>query len=149
MARATKVLLVDDDSNVRQALHQALVLEDFAVMPAQDGAEALQVFSENAIDVVLLDLDLGPEDGWRTYERLKRLRPHLPVVLMTASPERHAAQAESAFAKVLEKPLDVPLLVRTLNTLAAQDGHNHAERPLTQPQTTGQLTRFGPVLGEL
>ncbi len=130
MARATKVLLVDDDSTVRQALHQALVLEDFAVVPAQDGAEALRVFAENAIDVVLLDLDLGPESGWDTFDRLKGLRPHLPVVVMTARPEHHAALAGSTTAVVMEKPLDVPLLVRMLNTLAKGAAHNIPERPL-------------------
>ncbi len=132
MARATSVLLVDDDSAVRQALHQALAFEDFTVVPAQDGAEAMRVFAENAIDVVLLDLDLGRENGWDTFDRLKGLRPHLPVIVMTARPEQHAAQAEPVAAVMMEKPLDVPTLVRMLNTLAAEAGQNQPGCPVAQ-----------------
>jgi DNA-binding response OmpR family regulator len=128
MARVPRVLLIDDDSTVRQALHQALVREDFAVLPAQNGSEAMRVFAENAVDVVLLDLDLGRESGWDTFDRLKGLRPHLPVVVMSACPEQHANKAGSASTAVMEKPLDLPVLVRILNTLAAAAVHSHSDR---------------------
>src|SRR5438046_9105660 len=72
------VLVIDDDSKVRQSLGRALTTENYGVVSAANGREAMRHFDENRIDVVLLDLNLGPESGWDIFENLAALQPMHP-----------------------------------------------------------------------
>jgi len=125
----TNVLLVDDDVTVRQSLEQVLTLENFRVVPVSNGHEALREFGEKHIDIVLLDLNLGKESGWDTFDKLKRIRPYLPVIIMTGSPEHCPKTAADRAEAFMEKPLDLAMLFRTLNDLAAQAADRRFSRP--------------------
>ena len=121
MTRSKTILLVDDDSGVRQALGQALASEDHRVVSAANRAEALGEFNRQPIHVLLLDLNPQNEDAWETLRRLTALRPSLPTIAMTARAEQPwPAGSAHAFHAVLEKPLDLPLLIQTLNGITTQ-----------------------------
>ena len=120
MAQKTNVLLVDDDLTVRQSLEQVLTLENFRVVPVSNGHEALREFGEKHIDIVLLDLNLGNESGWDTFDKLKRIRPCLPVIIMTGNPEHCPKLAADRAEAFMEKPLDLAMLFRKLTDLATQ-----------------------------
>ena len=120
LSRATKprVLLVDDDFSVRQSVELALESENFDVITSWNGREALDKYFAGHVDLVLLDLNLPISNGWDTFERLMALNPYLAVVLITGTPnQRHAAAVAGASA-IMEKPLNLPLLVQILNRLA-------------------------------
>ena len=68
-AKAKRILLVDDDPAVRSALAQVLAEEGYTVLCGANGDEALRA-AENAIDLVLLDLNMPIRNGWDTFERL-------------------------------------------------------------------------------
>ncbi len=87
MAQKTNVLLVDDDLTVRQSLQQVLMQENFHVVTAANGLDAMCEFGRNSIDIVLLDINLGPESGWDTFEKLRTIRPRLPIIMMTGQPQ--------------------------------------------------------------
>ena len=114
------MLLIDDDLTVRQSLEQALTLENFLVVGVSNGIEALQEFGKKPIDVVLLDLNLGEESGWDTLEKLKSMRPCLPIILMTGHPEHRARVSADLVETFMEKPLDLPTLFRKLNALTIE-----------------------------
>ncbi|TAL00325.1 MAG: response regulator [Verrucomicrobia bacterium] len=116
----TTILLVEDDLTVRQALTNALAFENFGVVEAATSDEALRGLAANSIDVVLLDLDLGVENGGDTFEQLKKIQPTLPAVLMSARADHRAAFSAHGVNAVMEKPLDLPLLFRVLSTLATR-----------------------------
>ena len=120
MAQRMHVLLVDDDIVVRQSLEQALLLENFLVVPVGTGHEALREIGEKRIDIVLLDLNLGTESGWDTLETLKRIRPRVPVVIMTGHPEQQTSKSKNSAEAFMEKPLDLALLFSKLKDLVAQ-----------------------------
>lgn len=120
MLQQSVVLLVDDDPGVRQALTRALTFENFGVVGAANGLEALRGFGEHQIDVVLLDQDLGPEDGWQTLEQLRKVQPEVPVIIMTGRPVRCPARSVPGDEALMRKPLDLPLLFQTLGALAAR-----------------------------
>src|SRR6266478_313164 len=86
--RQRNILLIEGDLMVRQALGQALAVENYRVVPAQNQQEALREFSrqpiDQPIDVVLLDINPRDENAWETVERLTALQPNLPVIAMTA-----------------------------------------------------------------
>jgi len=80
------VLIVDDDETVRHLVDQYLVQNDFRVSGASGGAELLGVLGRQVVDLVLLDLRLGGEDG---MQLLRQLRAHsqIPVIILTGRAE--------------------------------------------------------------
>jgi two-component system, cell cycle response regulator DivK len=80
------VLIVEDQADLRQLYAKQLVLSGFDVIEAGDGAAAVISTTEQAPDVVLMDLSLPIVDGWEATRRLKTdLRTsHIPIVALTA-----------------------------------------------------------------
>jgi DNA-binding response OmpR family regulator len=120
MIRESNLLLVEDDMAVRQSLTRVLTTENYKVFGASTCQEAVQLCSQNEIDVVLLDLNLDPEDGWEVFQQLRELRPDLPIFVTSGQPQRFAHSSAPCANGILEKPLDLPVLVGLLN---------HATRP--------------------
>src|SRR5215208_6859827 len=108
MAQRQVVLLVEDDPEVLAALTKVLTLEDYEVLPASSRLEAVSTFQQSRIDIVLLDLNLNGENGWGVFDELRGLRPGLPIIVITAQPERLGRQSSSHASEVLEKPFDPP-----------------------------------------
>jgi DNA-binding NtrC family response regulator len=117
VARRASILLVDDDSTVRQSLEQALILEDYLVVSAASRSEAIRGFGENRIDVALLDVHLGDESGWDTCSDLRKIRPLLPVIMMTGHSDEMRLGPVQPVEAFLEKPLDLAVLVEKLAEL--------------------------------
>jgi DNA-binding response OmpR family regulator len=110
---------------VRQALGQALAVENYRVFSAQNQREALIEFGgqplDQPIDVVLLDLNPRNESAWETVDRLTSLRPDLRVVGMTGRLEEHCSiPAAPVFDALMEKPINLLLLLRTLGELTSE-----------------------------
>lgn len=134
MNRQTNILLIDDDLMVRQALRQALTVENYHVVPAANRQEALREFGDHPIDIVLLDVDPRKENGWETVRRLTTLRPHLLVIGMTARPEQHdSTSGLHAIDALLEKPINLYVLIQTLDQLCSQNPELRG-RGFSQPQ---------------
>jgi len=85
---AKTVLIVDDDPTQRRLLQAVVEREGFSAIGAESGEAALDVVTQSSgarIDVVLLDLMMpGGLDGLETLEQLSKLKPDLPVILLTA-----------------------------------------------------------------
>lgn len=79
-----KILVVDDEKNIRLTLTQALEPLDIPVQTAGDGGEALERLQESPFSLVLLDLKLPGLDGMEVLRRIKESWPQVPVVMMTA-----------------------------------------------------------------
>jgi DNA-binding response OmpR family regulator len=82
MKRA-RVLVVDDDADIRGLVRELLDRRGFAVSEARDGQEALRRFFEERPDLVVLDVAMPGLDGWATLERIRELSD-VPVVMLTA-----------------------------------------------------------------
>jgi len=118
--RKAKVLVVDDDSSVRESLALALHSEDFAVVTASNGREALERYFEGYIDLVLLDLNMPVKNGWDTFERLTALNPYLPVILITARLDQRGLAVVAGASAIMEKPLNISVLVHAMNRLVEE-----------------------------
>lgn len=110
---------------VREALGQALASENYHVVQARNHTEALIEFNnqpvDQPIDIVLLDLNPPDENAWETVKCLTSLQQDLPVIAMTARVEEHNLTTSAhAFDALMEKPLDLPLLMDILNQLTSQ-----------------------------
>jgi DNA-binding response OmpR family regulator len=78
-----RVLVVDDDADIRLLLEELLRGGGYAVETAQDGRAALRAFHENPCELVILDLSMPDLDGFETLERIRDLSD-VPVILLTA-----------------------------------------------------------------
>jgi DNA-binding response OmpR family regulator len=78
-----RILVVDDDPDIRGLLRELLDRRGFAVTEAGDGQEALRVFFDTRPDLVVLDVAMPGLDGWKTLERIRELSD-VPVVMLTA-----------------------------------------------------------------
>ena len=103
-----RVLLVDDEVNIRKMVGALLESEGFETAEAPDGNVAVARITEDPPDVVLLDLMMPPgPDGLATLEQLKKRAPHVPVVMMSGKANlADAVRATKLGAfQFLEKPL--------------------------------------------
>ncbi len=78
-----RVLVVDDDDDIRLLLHDLLTGAGYRVETAADGRAALRVFHQHPTDLVVLDLSMPELDGFETLDRLRDLSD-VPVILLTA-----------------------------------------------------------------
>lgn len=88
MARA-RVLIVEDDAGVRKAVAEALEAFGFEAAVAEDGQEGLSRALGEAFDIVLLDVRMPRLDGHEVMAELRRAKPGLPVIFLTARGESH------------------------------------------------------------
>ena len=80
---AIKVLLVEDDRVLRQALGDTLMLGGFDYLAVGSAEEALAVVAEQAFSLVVSDVNMPGMDGHQLLELLRARHPQLPVLLMT------------------------------------------------------------------
>jgi CheY-like chemotaxis protein len=115
-----KILLADDDDEVLAALSSVLSSESYEVIVAKNGREAIEHFREQHIDVALLDLNMPVKGGWEAFERLTTIHPLLQVIVITARPDQYPLAIAAGVAALMEKPLDLPLLLQTIDELLVE-----------------------------
>jgi DNA-binding response OmpR family regulator len=123
-----RILLVDDECSIRESLSKILRAENHEVVLAENGQESIAKHGDLRIDLLILDLNMPVINGWVTLEWLAAVNPLLPVIIITGRPNQRAL-AETAGADVLmEKPLDVPLLLQTVRELMDEPMESRAQR---------------------
>jgi two-component system C4-dicarboxylate transport response regulator DctD len=78
-----RILIADDDDDLRQALEQLLELEGFAIVGAPDARAALRLAREAGYDLILLDFAMPGTQGMDVLNGLLRLRPEVPIIMMS------------------------------------------------------------------
>jgi len=115
-----RVLLAEDDANLREVLTQTLIEDGFEVSAAANGAEALQRVQRFQPDVILLDMNMPVMDGPTFAERYRQLPlRHAPIVAVTAAGAAHQWAERIKAAAWLNKPFDVCALTCLLTRLPA------------------------------
>ena len=80
-----RILVAEDDAPLAEFLHERLEQEQFAVQVVSNGAEAQQLASDQAYDLVILDLNLPGAGGLDVLRGIRSKRPNLPVVIVTGA----------------------------------------------------------------
>jgi CheY-like chemotaxis protein len=129
-----RLLCVDDDRDFRQFYKNLLASHGFDVTVAASGSQALKMFLSSNVDAVVTDLEMPGMSGVELASRLKKLRPELPVLLVSGK------------ASLQEKPqsVDVALAKGTANTALL----DQIEVLLAQAQTRARSLsprRFAPL----
>src|SRR5256714_8661040 len=117
-----RVLVVDDDPDIRELLFTALEDEGFEVVPAGDGREALAIIRTFRPDVIVLDLMMPVIDGWQFASEL-RIRDEgdedIPIVLLSAARDLRAHAESLSAAEIIEKPFDLADLLPKIARVAS------------------------------
>lgn len=123
-----KVLVVDDEPDVRQVFELALSRNGFEVTAAESGPEALQAAADRGFDLAFVDIAMPGMDGVETLKQLREMSPQTQVVMITAfmdhgldAGDRHdrVAQALAEGARgCLRKPFGVSTIVKTAKYFA-------------------------------
>ena len=110
----TKVLVVEDDEAVLETI-QLMLLGEFNVLVARNGAEAINVFEFAKPDVILMDILLPEMDGVEATREILRRDPSVIIIGITAYAKRRGKDLLEAGAKdVIEKPFGRRLLIDTI-----------------------------------
>ena len=108
-----KILVVEDDPGLREAIGDTLELAGRAYVAVGGGEEALQILAEKAFSIVVSDVRMMPMDGITLLKEIRARLPHLPVVLMTAYAEVEKAvdAMRSGACDFLLKPFEPKALL--------------------------------------
>lgn len=82
-----RILLVDDEEGIQLLYREEFEEEGFEVISAYNGDEALEKFSKESLDLVILDINMPGMSGIEVLRRMKEIKPDLPVILSSAYQE--------------------------------------------------------------
>jgi len=120
----TKILIVDDEVNVRKLYAEELRNEGYHTVSAATVAEALAAVEKENPDLIVLDIKLGEESGIDCLMKIAKQRKHLPVILNSAySVYRDNFQTWAADAYIVKSVDLAPLKEKIKDLLAARSVH--------------------------
>jgi len=143
-----RILIIDDETAIRESLDTLLTLEGFMVSMAGDGPSGLELLSRNEYDLLLLDLALPGESGIDLLPRIVEMQPNLPVIMITAyGTVGNVVDAIRAGAEnFVQKPWDNEKL---LADIRAAVGRHRAEEEVVQlKRTLKQRYNFENIVGK-
>ncbi|MGE5530572.1 MAG: response regulator transcription factor [Bacteroidota bacterium] len=110
---AQRVLIVEDESTLAEAVAYSLGREGFTVSSANDGLAALKAFEEQHPDLVILDLMLPSINGWELFKAFRKQQPNVPVIMLTARADEadRVAGLEMGADDYVTKPFSMRELV--------------------------------------
>lgn len=122
----TRLLLVEDDPQVRSMLSETLKQEGYDVVEAENGKEALALYKAAPADLVITDIIMPEQDGVETIHSLRREFPQAKIIAISGGSanvrgEYLLGTADALGAvKTFKKPVDIPLLLDTIQEMLQQ-----------------------------
>jgi two-component system, OmpR family, response regulator MprA len=145
-----RVLVVDDDRAVRDALRRVLTLDGYDVQSADGGAEAIEAVAQSVPDAVVLDIGMPGIDGIEVCERVRLLGNRVPILMLTARVEisDRVAGLDAGADDYLIKPFDVNELKARLRALLRRSGPESEPDELSFAEVTLDRALHGASVGE-
>lgn len=121
-----RILVVDDDDASGMTIGLMLKTADYNVISASNAFEAIKIFDESPVDMVLTDLAMPKMSGWELIEELRKRSSDIPIFLLTASAEltvlEHSDRVEKlGINKVLLKPIRMKDLLAEVEPFAKKN----------------------------
>lgn len=141
--RADKILVLDDDSRIRDLLRRYLSQEGFEVILAEDSKALNRILLRDAVDLIVLDLMMPGEDGLSVCRRLRASKDRTPIIMLTAKGEDvdRIVGLEVGADDYLAKPFNPRELLARIHAVLRR-------RPATEvpgaPSSEQEVAHFGP-----
>ena len=145
-----RILVVDDDRSLRDALRRALTLAEYDVVLAEGGQDGLTKIATEVPDAVVLDIGMPDIDGIEVCRRLRSSGNRVPVLILTArdAVEDRIDGLDAGADDYLVKPFDVGELKARVRALLRRSGANGDPDQLTFEELSLDSGRHGVVVGE-
>ena len=146
--RPDKILVVDDDSRIRDLLRRYLMQEGFEVMLAEDGKALSRIMLRDTADLIVLDLMMPGEDGLSICRRLRATNARTPIIMLTAKGEDidRIVGLEVGADDYLGKPFNPRELLARIHAVLRR-------RPVKEapgaPSIDNEIINFGPFSFDL
>jgi DNA-binding response OmpR family regulator len=115
-----RLLIVDDDSSVRQSLKNVLEDSGYDVLVASDGKEAESKLNSLAVDLLIVDLNMPNKSGWDVLDDVTAQHPLVPTIVITGMADQLDTLRIGGGGALLEKPIDPPNLLQRIEKLLAE-----------------------------
>lgn len=145
-----KILVVDDESRMRKLVKDFLIKNNYEVLEAEDGAQALDVFfQEKDISLVLLDVMMPKMDGYQVCKEIREYSK-VPVIMLTAKADEQDELKGFQYGvdEYITKPFSPKILVARVEAVLRRTGSGTSEEMLQVGQITIDKTAHIVTIGE-
>ncbi len=133
-----RILLVEDEENIREVVKLNLEMEQFEVVGANNGKDAMKHFREQHFDLIILDVMLPEIDGFQILEQIRLTDIDIPVIFLTAKDT--ATDRINGLKKGADDYLTKPFILEELLLRV----NNLIKRTSKSPENTPEIFDFGP-----
>lgn len=122
-----RILVIDDDYQIRDMLSQILEQAGYDVEVAPDGAVGVNMYRENPADLIITDILMPEKEGWETITELRRDFPDVRIIAISGGGEKTGPYSYLMLAKrfgaehVFTKPVKKEELLRAIRGMLGQD----------------------------
>ena len=141
-----KILVADDDQNICELIRLYLEKEGYSVVIAHDGEEAVEQFSAEAPDLVLLDIMMPKLDGWQVCREIRK-SSNTPIIMITAKGETFdkVLGLELGADDYVVKPFETKEIVARIKAVLRRSGPGSAAKDIKEvsyDKLTVNMTRY-------
>ncbi|ETR71127.1 MAG: response regulator receiver protein [Candidatus Magnetoglobus multicellularis str. Araruama] len=116
------IVIADDDNHLRSMLKQIIETEDYNVIEAMNGQQAIDFVKKHPVDLVITDLIMPTKEGIETINELKHLNPDLPIFAMSGGSLTNAKvnlkiALNLGVSKTFLKPFDVNEMLEAIKAI--------------------------------
>ena len=112
-----KILIADEDAAARRMVARVLESSGFTAIQANGLPEAVLKLRSIQPVLVIMDLRTPDHEGWKAFDEIRRLDADTPLIAITGWPHQHGCAMKKGIDALLEKPLDLPVLLQTIEDL--------------------------------
>lgn len=144
-----RILIVDDDKNIRYLLSEVLQMEKYGVLTADNGETALSVIDKEHVDLVVVDITMPKMDGYEFTRTVRETRADLPILMISAKqlPEDRKKGFTAGIDDYMSKPLDMEEFVLHVKALLRRAGAE-TDRKLSIGDVTLDYDSLSVMRGE-
>lgn len=123
-----KILVVDDEKLIRDVIREYLINENYEVVEAKDGVEAVKLAEENNIDLIILDIMMPNMDGYTAYKEIRKNKV-IPTIILSARSEEYDKLLgfDLGIDDFLAKPFSPKELVARVKAILRRNDKNLSE----------------------
>lgn len=139
-----RILVVEDDLDLREAIVDTLEIEGFQVLQAGNGREALSVLETEMVSLVISDVNMPQMDGYQLLRKMSVQWPSLPVLIMTAygSISNAVEAIRNGAVDYLEKPFETKKLIKTVSKFIPTEVEQDTEEPVAVDAETRRIFKL-------
>lgn len=151
MKRHKRILIVDDEPNIRKILQAAFERAGYQTDAASDGQEAVQMLKAQTFDLMVTDVVMPEMTGVELLTTTKTIAPNMPVVIMTAyGTIAQAVEAMRAGATdYITKPFDLAALKRSIASLISASNKNKVKSTVEMTSPFDAVVAQSPAMNEV